>query len=145
MVGGSFKVGKHQQWSPSLVCVLKFNVAGAAKGKLRQASRSDFVLNLFIDAKDSKEAEILSILETLRLFSALFRQPLIVESDSLNAISWVSNAAKGLWKAYFCLDEIKFLSSELDVEFRHILPSMNEEADVLAKRGLHRSSFFFVH
>lgn len=85
--------------------------------------------------KDSKEAEILSILEMLRLFTVLFRQPLIVESDSLNAISWASNAAKGPWKVYFCLDEIKFLSSELDVEFRRILPSVNEEADVFAKRG----------
>lgn len=56
-----------------------------------------------------------------------------MESDSLNAISW--EEAKGSGKFCFYLNEIKFLSLELDVEFRHILRSTNEEADLLDKRG----------
>lgn len=64
-----------------------------------------------------------------------FRQPLIVESDSLNAISWMSNSAMGPWKFYFLLNKIKFLSSELEVEFRHILRLANGEADMRGKRG----------
>lgn len=58
-----------------------------------------------------------------------------MESDSLNAISWAPNPTKGPWKFYFYLNEIKFLSAELDVEFRLILCLENEEADVLAKSG----------
>lgn len=43
----------------------------------------------FVGVKDSNEAEILAILEALRLFRVLFRQPLIVESDySLNALGF---------------------------------------------------------
>ena len=51
---------------------------------------------------------------------------------SLNAILSVSNLAKGPWKFYFVyLNETMFLS----MEFRYILCSMNEAADVLDKRG----------
>lgn len=49
---------------------------------------------------------------------------------------WVLNSAKGLWRFYFYINKIKFLSSELEVEFRHILRSANEELDVLAERGI---------
>lgn len=60
---------------------------------------------------------------------------MIIEYDSFNAISWVSNAAKGPCKFYFYPNEIKFFSLDLGVEFRHIIRSANEEADVLAKSG----------
>lgn len=55
--------------------------------------------------KDLNEAEILAILEAIRLFNVSFWQPLIMECDSLNAISWVSNVAKGRWKFYLALNE----------------------------------------
>ena len=73
----------------------------------------------FIRVKDSNEAEVLAILEALRLFRVSFRQPLIVESDFLDAFFWVMNSAMGLWRFHF-FSEIKFLSSNL-VEFRHFL------------------------
>lgn len=58
-----------------------------------------------------------------------------MESDSVNAISWVPNPTKGPWKFYFYFNEIKYLSVELDVEFRIILRLENENVDVLAKSG----------
>ena len=98
----------------------------------------------YIGVKDSNEAEILAIHEALKLYKVSFNHPLIVESDSLNAISWVTNLAKGPWRFYFYLNEIKSLSSQLEVEFRHILHSANEEADVLAKRGVAQQFVFFA-
>ena len=124
---------------------------GAARGKPGLAGTGGVLCNhdgltllsfsTYIGVKDSNEAEIFAILEALRVYKVLFNHPLIVESDSLNAISWVANSAKSLWRFYFYLNEIKFLSSELEVEFRHILHSANEEADVLA--GLCSSFFHF--
>lgn len=40
--------------------------------------------------RDSNEAEVLAILEALRIFSRSFQGSLIVESDSSKAILWVS-------------------------------------------------------
>lgn len=58
-----------------------------------------------------------------------------MEGDSCSAISWVLNSASGPWKFYFYFSEIKLLSSAIEVEFRLIICSANEEADLLAKRG----------
>lgn len=96
----------------------------------------------YIGGKDSNEAKVLAILEALRLFRVSFQPHLIVESKSFNVISWVSNSAIGPWKFYLYFNEIKFLSLEIGVEFRHILCSANEEADVWLREAL-CSSFFF--
>ena len=40
---------------------------------------------------DSTEAEVLAILESLWLFSRRYGGALLMESDSANAIAWVSN------------------------------------------------------
>ena len=40
---------------------------------------------------DSNEAEVLAILEGLRLFARRYIGALVIESDSSNAITWVSN------------------------------------------------------
>lgn len=96
----------------------------------------------YFGGKDSNEAKVLAILEALRLFRVSFQQHLIVESKSFNVISWVSNSAIGPWKFYLYFNEINFLSLEMGVEFRHILRSVNEEADVWLTEAL-CSSFFF--
>lgn len=62
------------------------------KGEVR------FVFSKHVGVKDSKKAEVKAILEALRIFSHSFQESLIVESDSLNAISWVSSSNKGLLK-----------------------------------------------
>lgn len=55
-----------------------------------------------VSVKDSKEVEVRTILEALRIYYLYFQESLIVESDSSNAISWV-------------VGEIKFLSSNIYV------------------------------
>lgn len=114
MVGGCLKVRKHERTPPPMGA-LTLNVDGAARGKRGRASIGGVLCNhgnlilfsfsSFIGVKDLNEAEILAILEAIRLFNVSFWQPLIMESDSLNTISWVSNVAKGRWKFYFSLNE----------------------------------------
>ena len=82
---------------PSPCGVLKFNADGAAKGKPDLAAIGGVLRNqkgevLFMfskDAgiKDSNEAEVLAILEALRIFHTSFHHYFIVESDLASTIS----------------------------------------------------------
>lgn len=58
-----------------------------------------------------------------------FQSKLIVERDSANAAMWVARP----WRFQFHFDEIKELSSHLDVVLCHKVSSANSMADVLAK------------
>lgn len=51
-----------------------------------------------IEIKDSNDGEVLAILEALRLYFGLFRESLILESDSANNIFWVLQKDKAHWK-----------------------------------------------
>ena len=68
----------------------------------------------------------------------------MVESDSLNAISWVSSSAMFPWKSQFYLNEIRALSSSIQVSFIHVGRAANGFADSLAKQGVDRSSNFLA-
>lgn len=111
----------------------KFNVDGAAKGKpglvhisgvlhgFRGHTLASF-FSKFISAEDSNEVEAAAILEALRMYIDSFQGPLIGESSDLfNAISWVSCVIAGPWRLHYYLEEINFLSSSLNVVFRHVL------------------------
>ena len=63
-----------------------------------------------------------------------------MESDSLNAISWVSSSAVIPWRFQFYLNEIRALASSIQVKFQHVGRLANGFADLLAKQGLDRSS-----
>ena len=77
--------------------VLKFNVDGASRGKPGLAgiggvfrnSRGEILLifSKHVSVCDSNEAEVLAILEDLRLFSRGYGGPLVMESDSFNVIA----------------------------------------------------------
>lgn len=67
--------------------------------------------------RNSNEAEVLVILEALRIFSWLFQGSLIVKSDTFNAISWVYLGKTEPWKLQFSFNEIKALASNFDVFF----------------------------
>lgn len=62
---------------------------------------------------------------------------MIVESEFSHCyISWVSNSVKVPGNSILYITEDKIWSSELDVEFRHILYFMNEGAVVFAERAV---------
>ena len=98
---GPVKVRKSILWSLPPICLFKFNVDGAARGKPGLAGIGGVLRNcngdvLFMFSKyvwvcDSNEAEVLVILESLRYFLRHYHGNLIVESDSSNAVSWVLN------------------------------------------------------
>ena len=148
---GVKKVKKVVLWAPPNVGVLKFNVDGAAKGKPGPAGiggvlhdSGGLVLVMFskhVGTMESNEAEVLAILEVVRIFaSSSFNSRLEVESDSLNAISWVSSSAVIPWRFQFYLNEIRALASSIQVKFRHVGRSANGFANLLAKQGVDRSS-----
>lgn len=113
------------QWYFPSFGSLKFNVDGASRGKPRSAAIGSifrnckgeilFVSLKYVGIKDSNEAEVLAILEALRIFSRSFRGLSIVESDSSNVISWVKDLLdKGPWRFHFYFKEIKSLASSHD-------------------------------
>lgn len=73
----------------------------------------------FVGIQDSNEAKILSILEALRIFCSLYQQLLILESDSSNAISWVTSF-NFPWTLQIYFNEIRHLASRSQVSFQHI-------------------------
>lgn len=87
-----------------------------------------------VGVRDSNEAKVLAILEALRLLSRYFMEVLIMESDSSNAIAWVSNRRVSPWRFQFHFNEIRVLL--LIVVFHH----NNSMTDVLAKQGVERLS-----
>lgn len=87
---------------------------------------------------DSNEAELLAILEGLRIFFPSFHGRLVVESSSLNAISWMSKSIPKPWSFQFVLNEIKFLVSQIQVEFCHVCRLANCLADFFTKQGVDR-------
>lgn len=84
-----------------------------------------------------------------RLFAFLgrvttYNGKVIVESDSRNAVSYVSSLETAPWTFQFHLNEIKSLSSLIQVEFQHVGRPANAFADYLAKQVVDRSFHFVV-
>lgn len=69
--------------------------------------------------KDSNRAEVLAILDALSPYSGIFLEQFIVESESLNAVSWVNSREENPWKSKFIFNEIKSQSS-IQVAFTNV-------------------------
>ena len=65
-----------------------------------------------------------------------FNGNLIVDSDSSNVVAWVSNQRANPWEFQFLFNEIRILSSKINVVSRHELRSANFIVDALSKQGL---------
>ena len=59
-----------------------------------------YTFSKHVAIKDSNEAEVMAILEALRIYHTLIHHYLIAESDSANAIYWVKSS-RGPWKMKF--------------------------------------------
>lgn len=80
------------------------------------------------------EAEVVATLEALYIFaSASFQATLMVESDSLNGIAWVSFLHKFPRRFQFYFNEIQSLFFVIRVKFQHIGWTTNSFMDALAK------------
>lgn len=96
---GPRKVRRLVYWSPPPFVVFKFNIDGAARGKMRQQVLKEcFAITKekrclcslkHIGVKESNKVEVMTILEAFRIFSGIFQGNLIVESDLANAVIWL--------------------------------------------------------
>ena len=147
---GAPKVKKSIFWIPPLTGILKFNVNGAARGKLGLAGIGGVLLNdkgevllMFpksVGIRDSNEVEVLAILEAFQIFLASFHGPLVVESDSTNVVGWLLKPDSRPWKFQFHFNTLKKISASLVVSFAHVIRRANSMADALAKQGADRHS-----
>ena len=62
-----------------------------------------------------------------------------LESNSSNAIAWTSNNKGYLWKFQLLFNEIQTLATTTNVEFCHVLSSVNCMADAVVKQGVERT------
>ncbi|GJR64984.1 reverse transcriptase [Tanacetum coccineum] len=149
----SFRLGQIQQWCPPVVGSFKFNVNGAARGKRGPASIGGVLRNncgvvlavfsISVGALDSNVAKVMEIKEAYRMVNEnldLSASRIIVESDSLNAVSWVRHPLERPWRLLSHFQEIDlFLSTNNNRSISHIKREGNCEADKLAKEGVFRS------
>lgn len=94
--------------APLPLGVLKFNVDGVMRSKSGLSGLGGVLSNskgkvLFMFSKlmgihDSDEAKFLAILEALHYFSRFFHSSLIVDCDSSNTITRVSNRKANPWR-----------------------------------------------
>ena len=68
--------------------------------------------------KESK-AEVLAILEVVRIFSFSSKEALIVESESSNATHWMSLTISIPWRFHYYINNIK-ASSSSHVSFSYV-------------------------
>ncbi|PWA52720.1 reverse transcriptase [Artemisia annua] len=105
-----------------------------------------FVLALFsipLGVLDSNVAEVMAIKEACRMVNEkldLSSYGIIVESDSLNAVSWIRRPFERPWRLLSHFQEIDlFLSTNGNRSIAHIKREGNCDADKLAKEGVLRS------
>ena len=82
---------------------------------------------------ESNEVEAVAILQALGVISSVHSYSfVVVESDSSNPVSWVSNPCKVPWRFHFYFSEIKALFLWLRVNFQYV----GRFADGFAKQGV---------
>lgn len=122
------KSRKVLRWTSPPMGVQKFTVDGAARGNpcpsgiggVPQNSEWDMaMLSKSVGILDSDEVEVLAILEALRNILMCSHAFLVVERHSLKVVSWVSSPSAAPWKFHIHFNEIKFLASSIQVEFKH--------------------------
>ncbi|EOY10634.1 Uncharacterized protein TCM_025947 [Theobroma cacao] len=94
---------------------------------------------------DGSTKEFMTILHALRCFStsSYVGSPLIIESDSKIALTWIEKVGQRPWNKWHIFNEIDVLCISLVmVSFQHAYWEGNAFADSLARYGVDRSSHF---
>lgn len=68
---------------------------------------------MLVSILESNEVNVMAILEAPQISISNFHNDLVVESDMMNAISWVSSSAASLGSSPFYFNEINFSLSVL--------------------------------
>lgn len=143
-------------WSPPNDGVMKWNVdasvnAGrSAIGGVLRNSQGIFVcvFSCPIPSIEINSAEIIAIYRAMQIcysFEFLKRAPLVLESDSANAVMWSNENEGGPWNLNFQLNFIRNArKAGLNISIVHKKRSSNAVADALAKQGLSRTDDFLA-
>lgn len=117
-------------WIPPREVVLKFHVDGEARGKLDPAgiggvlrNHLGVVLAIFSirwEGWSSMRQRCWLFFKHFNLFLRQSHSFVVVESDSLNSVSWASNPLKAPWRFHLYFSEIKALLLSLRVDFHHV-------------------------
>ena len=147
-----------QLWSPPSPGFIKWNVdasvnAGRSKSAIGGVLRNcqGLFMCLFsspIPPMEINSAEILAIYRAVQItmtFEHLWKQNIIIESDSSNAVKWCNDREGGPWNLNFQLNYIRNAWTErMTLSIVHKGRSSNVVADALAKQGLVRSDEFLA-
>ena len=148
-------VGK---WDKPQQGSMKFNVDGSARGQpgkagiggvLRDESGSIMlVFSKSIGIADSNMAELLTIKEAFLIFCALENlssKRLIIESDSSNAVLWVSKPNSCPWRLRKFIMQMEGLKVKIAAwTIVHIKREKNDFVDGLAKAGVEQQNNLIV-
>nr|GEV54576.1 reverse transcriptase [Tanacetum cinerariifolium] len=145
-------------WCAPTHGALKFNVDGSAMGKPGLAgiggllqNTDGVVLAIFsisVGILDSNVAEVMAIKKAFSIIKEKEESRSVnitIESDSLNAVSWVNHPDERPWRLLHHFYEIDaFLSVTSNRLVTHIKRERNNDADKLAKEGVSRSVLLVV-
>ena len=146
-------------WQPPTFGVLKWNVDGSSLGKPGPAGVGGVlrdheglvkvIFSVPCGIIDSNLAEVIAIRKALQVLSLkpeYHNVNIIVESDSFNAISWLTNSEVEIpWKFHFERSLIDNLKNQFyNVSFIHTLRENNSMADAFAKQGVYRDIDFIA-
>ena len=140
------KLRKKTVWSPPQSGVVKFNVDGSALGSpgetgiggvLRNARREIIgFFSLSTGPGFAYEAEVYALHFALLICQLFVIRNVVLESDSMVAVSWVNNKKNRPWKLQNYLNHIDHLAKEVNcLQIKHVMREANVLADYLAKRG----------
>lgn len=147
---------KSVSWSSPPKGWIKWNVDGSSLGKPGKSGIGGVlrdpkgqVICTFsepLGVLESNEAEVIAIRRALQLTAAVpgaERLKVIVETDSLNAFTWITKAIARPWRMTFDFNTIATLKETFDeVKFQHILREANGMTDSFAKQGVRRTNGF---
>ena len=101
-----------------------------------------------IPPMEINSAEIFAIYRAIKIFLAFDHikcVPMIIESDSANAVRWCCEKDGGPWNLNFQLNFIRNARKDwMALDIVHKGRSSNSVADALAKQGLTRSDEFLA-
>lgn len=93
-------------------------------------------------------AEILAIYRAIQIsmsFKKILNLPMVIESDSSNAVKWCNDSVGGPWNLKFQLNFIRNAKAKwLNLSIIHKGRESNVVADTLAKQGLTRDAEFLA-
>lgn len=93
---------------------------------------------------DSLRAEILAALEGVQRIKDMHINKLIIEGDSEVVVNWLKKDSLRLWNYSNEKRKFKWLTKDMEIQYKWVKRSVNSLADGLARQGVNRHSIFWA-